>query len=74
MRFFVGISCAKQKLVLTCADRRDRPSGHSGRWTVDRTQQTEYFGYAMRNYHERKSAGEAHEIVASIDPDYDPDQ
>lgn len=44
--YFVGISRAKKRLVLTHADQRERPSGHTRRWDVQRTVQTEYFGYA----------------------------
>ena len=43
--FFVGISRAKKRLVLTHADRRSKPIGHSGRWEVSRTVQSEFFGY-----------------------------
>ncbi len=43
--YFVGISRAKQKLVLTACDRRDKPEGAS-RWTSERTDQTEFLGYA----------------------------
>lgn len=45
--FFVGASRAKQRLILSSADRRERPVGHSGRWDVQRSPQTEYFGYAV---------------------------
>lgn len=45
--FFVGVSRAKRRLVLTHADQRERPAGHTRRWDVQRTAQTEYFGYAM---------------------------
>lgn len=43
--FFVGVSRAKQHLVLTHADQRERPAG-ARRWNVQRTAQNEYFGYA----------------------------
>lgn len=44
--YFVGVSRAKKRLVLTYADQRERPAGHTRRWDVQRTAQTEYFGYA----------------------------
>jgi superfamily I DNA/RNA helicase len=44
--FFVGVSRAKRRLVLTHADRRERPPGFEKRWDVQRTRQDEYFGYA----------------------------
>lgn len=43
--YFVGISRAKQRLVLTVCDHRDRPDG-APRWTSNRTAQTEFLGYA----------------------------
>jgi superfamily I DNA/RNA helicase len=45
--FFVGISRAKKRLVLTSADQRERPVGHEGRWDVPRKRQVEYFDYAL---------------------------
>jgi superfamily I DNA/RNA helicase len=44
--YFVGVSRAKKRLVLTYADQRERPAGHTKRWDVQRTAQAEYFGYA----------------------------
>jgi len=44
--FFVGVSRAKRRLVLTYADRRERPAGYTKRWDVARKPQAEYFGYA----------------------------
>lgn len=44
--YFVGVSRAKRRLILTHADQRERPEGHTKRWDVQRTAQTEYFGYA----------------------------
>ncbi|AVF39984.1 DNA helicase UvrD [Pandoraea apista] len=44
--YFVGVSRAKRRLALTYADQRERPAGHTKRWDVQRTAQTEYFGYA----------------------------
>ncbi|MEL3927034.1 ATP-dependent helicase [Aeromonas enteropelogenes] len=45
--YFVGVSRAKKRLILTHADLRECPSGHTKRWDVQRTAQTEYFGYAI---------------------------
>lgn len=45
--YFVGVSRAKRRLVLTHTDQRERPSGHTRRWDVQRTAQTEYLGYVM---------------------------
>lgn len=44
--YFVGVSRAKKRLVLTHANQRERPAGHTKRWDVQRTAQYEYFGYA----------------------------
>ena len=44
--YFVGVSRAKKRLILTHADQRERPAGHTRRWDVQRTAQAEYFGYA----------------------------
>jgi len=44
--YFVGVSRAKKRLVLTHADQRERPAGYAKRWDVQRTAQNEYFGYA----------------------------
>lgn len=44
--FFVGVSRAKRRLILTHADQRECPAGHTRRWDVQRTAQSEYFGYA----------------------------
>ena len=43
--FFVGISRAKRRLVLTVCERRERPDG-AGRWQVARTEHDEFVGYA----------------------------
>lgn len=45
--FFVGVSRAKRRLVLTHAIERERPQNHGGRWEVRRTPQEEYFNYAL---------------------------
>lgn len=43
--FFVGVSRAKRRLVLTFARERERPEGHKKRWDIHRTAQAEYFSY-----------------------------
>jgi superfamily I DNA/RNA helicase len=44
--FFVGVSRAKRRLLLTHTSERTRPPGHRSRWDVHRTPQLEYLGYA----------------------------
>jgi superfamily I DNA/RNA helicase len=44
--FFVGISRAKRRLVLTVAEKRPRPDGHGGRWDEARTLHPEFLQYA----------------------------
>lgn len=44
--FFVGVSRAKRRLVLTDAKMRERPVGHKKHWNTNRTAQKEYFGFA----------------------------
>jgi hypothetical protein len=44
--FFVGISRAKRRLVLTNVSRRNRPE-EAPRWNEDRTPQQEFLGYAL---------------------------
>ena len=46
--FFVQISRAKERLVLTYAAHRSRPDGHTGYWYEDRTPKTEFFAYATK--------------------------
>jgi superfamily I DNA/RNA helicase len=46
--FFVQISRAKERLVLTYAAHRSRPDGHTGYWYEDRTPTTEFFDYATK--------------------------
>ena len=43
--YFVGISRAKRRLVLTVCERRDRPKG-AARWDITRTPHAEFLGYA----------------------------
>ena len=45
--FFVGISRAKRRLVLTHADFRARPTGWRKRWDDVRTPHPEFLGYAV---------------------------
>lgn len=42
--FFVGVSRAKRRLILTHVDERQRPA-NAKRWDVRRTAQSEYFSY-----------------------------
>lgn len=44
--FFVGISRAKRRLILTVCAQRERPAGANHRWNVDRTKHDEFTGYA----------------------------
>lgn len=44
--YFVGVSRAKRRLVLTYADQRERPVG-AKRWDIRRSAQDEYFSYAL---------------------------
>ncbi|WP_241185295.1 UvrD-helicase domain-containing protein [Klebsiella grimontii] len=44
--FFVGVSRAKRRLVLTHADKREQPVD-AKRWKVVRTAQSEYFSYVV---------------------------
>lgn len=46
--YFVGISRAKRRLVLTCSDTRPKPEGFEGVWRTARTPQDEFLGYAER--------------------------
>lgn len=43
--FFVGISRAKKRLVLTVSDRRETPPSNPYRWQENRTQHEEFIGY-----------------------------
>ena len=44
--FFVGISRAKRRLILTVSEQRPKPSTATGRWDVRRTPHTEFLSYA----------------------------
>lgn len=46
--YFVGVSRAKRRLVLTYADSREPPSRANTRWDTDRSPQLEFIGYALR--------------------------
>ena len=45
--YFVGVSRAKKRLVLTHTDQRERPAGYTKIWKTVRTVQKEYLGYAL---------------------------
>jgi superfamily I DNA/RNA helicase len=45
--FFVGVSRAKQRLVLTYVDERQRPPNANSNWRINRTAQQEYLNYAL---------------------------
>lgn len=45
--FFVGVSRAKRRLILTYVNQRERPYGYTKRWDVSRSVQSEYFGYGI---------------------------
>jgi superfamily I DNA/RNA helicase len=44
--YFVGVSRAKRRLVLTYVDMRLKPAGFSRRWDQSRTPHEEFLGYA----------------------------
>lgn len=44
--YFVGVSRAKRRLILTHADQRERPA-NAKHWKIDRSPQAEYFGFAI---------------------------
>jgi superfamily I DNA/RNA helicase len=44
--FFVGISRAKRRLILTHSECRERPSGWTKMWHEGRTRHSEFLGYA----------------------------
>ncbi|MBL4799972.1 MAG: ATP-dependent helicase [Oleispira sp.] len=43
--FFVGVSRAKRRLILTFSNESERPDGYKKRWATRRTKQSEYFSY-----------------------------
>lgn len=45
--FFVGISRAKKRLILTVSDRRDAPPSNPRGWKENRTPHSEFLDYAM---------------------------
>ena len=53
--FFVGVSRAKTRLVLTYAKERVRPDNFTKRWNISRKPQTEYFGYVEPFLSKRES-------------------
>lgn len=44
--FFVGVSRAKRRLLLTVCEERETPPSNPGRWEVARTPHAEFLGYA----------------------------
>lgn len=44
--FFVGVSRAKRRLVLTVSERRETPPSNPYRWQVKRSPHAEFLGYA----------------------------
>ncbi|HEY6872313.1 MAG TPA: 3'-5' exonuclease [Geobacteraceae bacterium] len=46
--FFVGISRAKRRLVLTSAAERPTPTGYTKKWDIRRRRHEEFLGYAER--------------------------
>lgn len=44
--FFVGVSRAKKRLMLTVCDERDTPPSNPQRWQENRTPHAEFLGYA----------------------------
>jgi len=46
--FFVGISRAKERLLLSVAKRRERPDGYNRRWDETRKSHTEFLSYAVQ--------------------------
>ncbi|WAT28559.1 hypothetical protein [Pseudomonas sp. GXZC] len=50
--FFVGVSRAKRRLVLTHAAARERPEGYTEKWKVHRTEQGKFFiQHTFRGHH-----------------------
>ncbi|MFA0924982.1 3'-5' exonuclease [Xanthomonas fragariae] len=43
--YFVGVSRAKQNLIVTYVDRRSKPAGATSRWDIARHPQEEFIGY-----------------------------
>lgn len=44
--YFVGVSRAKNRLILTISDRRDAPPSNPKRWAENRTSHSEFLGYS----------------------------
>ncbi|HFH3921528.1 UvrD-helicase domain-containing protein [Pseudomonas aeruginosa] len=44
--FFVGVSRAKRRLVMTVCQQRETPPSNPKRWKVDRSVHEEFYGYA----------------------------
>lgn len=43
--FFVGISRAKQRLLVTYSQQREKPEGNVKQWSVNRKKHDEYWDY-----------------------------
>lgn len=43
--FFVGISRAKQRLLVTYSQQREKPEGYFQSWRVNRNKYPEYWDY-----------------------------
>ena len=46
--FFVGVSRAKRRLVMTVCEKRETPPSNPYRWSEIRTVHKEFIGYAPR--------------------------
>lgn len=51
--FFVGVSRAKRRLVLTLSNFREKPPSNPSRWKEQRTPHAEFLGYVMPFLNER---------------------
>lgn len=43
--FFVGVSRAKQRLLITYSEQRETPRGDIKRWQINRNKHEEYWNY-----------------------------
>lgn len=48
--YFVGVSRAKRRLILTHANLRERPVGYTKRWNEQRTKHTEFLNFSTPFY------------------------
>jgi superfamily I DNA/RNA helicase len=49
--FFVGISRAKRRLIMTVSSNREKPPGANNRWNAVRTRHEEFLNYAIPALH-----------------------